>query len=88
MCICDDCIKKDVCRLQEHCTKLEEHYKGLTVDEAFTVTVLCKYKQVAKPMIREPFIQPVFVPCKPPTVDPGRIWTTDRTPFDSPRVRW
>ena len=58
MCICDDCIKKDVCRLQEHCTKLEEHYKGLTVDEAFTVTVLCKYKQVAKPMVREPLVHP------------------------------
>jgi hypothetical protein len=56
--------------MQEHCTKLEEHYKGLTVDEAFSVTVLCKYKQVVKPMIREPLVQPVF-PYTSPTVMRG-----------------
>ena len=41
--ICKKCTKNDVCRLAEHCTKLEEHYKGVEIDQAFTVKVDCKH---------------------------------------------
>ena len=46
--ICEDCIKKDVCRYK---TKIEKWAKGkctIELPEPITPEFVCKYKEVAK----------------------------------------
>lgn len=84
---CVDCVKKDVCVLKEKCEELEKHFEGLGADEAFGVTIDCRHRMVEEPVMYGETMRPCYPP-KSPTIDPGRIWVTDRTPFDSTRVRW
>lgn len=42
--VCDNCTHRDVCKMQEHCQKVEEAFRGIEVDNSFVITVLCKYK--------------------------------------------
>lgn len=58
--ICKECMHAPVCQLKEHYAKIEDHYKGLVVDEAFTVTVLCKYKKVEVPRIKGEELGPII----------------------------
>ena len=43
--ICDDCTKKDVCRLREPCTNLENDLAHTKIEDAITLTVKCKHKE-------------------------------------------
>ena len=45
--ICKDCIHQIGCDRIEHYAMIEDHFKGLVIDDSFTVTVLCKKKEVA-----------------------------------------
>lgn len=44
MMLCDDCIKKDVCRLKETCSNLESSLNDQPLYEVFTIEVKCKHK--------------------------------------------
>ena len=44
--ICDDCTKKDVCRLKEGCNILERDMAQHKIEDAIKLSVSCKYREV------------------------------------------
>lgn len=43
--ICDECVKKDVCRLKEQCNSLEEELNQHKIEDAITLTASCKHRE-------------------------------------------
>jgi hypothetical protein len=44
--ICDDCTKKDVCRLKEQCNILENDLAHSKIEDAITLEVKCKHREM------------------------------------------
>jgi hypothetical protein len=75
--ICDDCIKKDVCKYAEKCKAYEEEYASLAEDP-IAIEVKCKHKEAkAQQLFRRPPEFPAL-PIKEPT-DNGKVWTSPNT---------
>jgi len=84
--ICKKCTKNDVCRLAEHCTKLEEHYKGMEIDDAFTVKVDCKHYSPITLTGYRPVVPPQ--PYTPPVSPHPVTFRRDKqTALDSPSYK-
>ncbi|WP_206460419.1 hypothetical protein [Anaerovorax sp. IOR16] len=45
--ICDDCTKKDVCRLKEQCNILERDIQHSEIEDSIILQVKCKHREVA-----------------------------------------
>lgn len=75
--ICDECIKKDVCKFKDSCgefeTKLEEIASGYGI---FGVSVKCGHKQVSTP-----------TPKTSTPLTPGKYPYSPTVPWDK-RVTW
>ena len=70
--ICDDCIKKNVCKLKERCNVLENDIAYSKIDDSISLEVKCKYRETRTGSIFK-------TPSLPYTPPPNKTTKWDRT---------
>lgn len=84
--ICDDCIKKDVCKYREQCNILERDVLHGKIEDVITLEVKCKHKETRPYTLpRQPY-NVETVPLTEP-LDGGKIWISPNT-GPRPTVRY
>ena len=77
--ICEDCIKKDVCKYQ---AKVEKFESDIKLPEPLESGISCKYKRT------EPCAWSYNVPCSPPTSIPDYTTINPNYTTFNPGYTW